>query len=1570
MAMNAGGGKNKSNPWEIQKSFRDPVLEYIEIPSVYVENLIDTYDMQRIKDVAQSGLRSVFNAATHDRFSHSLGVYHLGKKAWKSLRMNIERVLDEESFTLKSGETVKISKFQDGKFIKELKPKLKDWENLFQMACLLHDIGHPAMSHTLEFLFDEIYTDLTRGEYDQAVTISREEYERFCRIREQWNDDKITARGLTLFQRELCKMLYDGKIPDKISGNPHERMSAYYILMGVERDGSSFAIADNSLAARIKELICSYNTFYELDQPEDEEYYVRCLRFMCRMIIGEAYPTEIYTDADIPEAFENSVKNCIIALLNGKIDADSLDYIARNSYSAGYDTNKVDVNRLCGAFSVRLRRNVLKPVFEKNALSVLEGFIGARNYEPSWLYSHHKIVYSIDVLYKCMYRCAVDILYRRDVDRWAEILLEEVKKDPFYPTLEGLEPYRPELSEDEVQQVLEPGREQQETLNRICYNLKMRSLAKDLEAPLLLAEKLLSHQFDEEFFALVKDEETQQVLTEEEQGILSDCDSNPSHQGLTVVALNILCRQTGELLESEIREVIGRAKRYLTRQIDRMKAGKPMECMDACRKFLEKLLARQSELLDIKSLYFSYILSPCRPFIAGGELFYRSNDSDIDALFKRLYYDIKRKDELKLNEWEQVYRELAQEYFERSYKRSLWKSYQEYLIFLEDIAKQSGLERSLVHQYFLELIQEGGGSIIFHNDRQDCANSDFASQKIYRLPEDTGGSKTAERNPRAVEFTRVFGALENKNFVIRIHQERYKDFSESIQVVFGEQIIPLGRIVPLAKKENVVFPYIFIKEKDKRNMGACRERLKEALAAYCAKRFDEGTRYAEESDWMSESTNGKIFRDVIHGDIEIPRKYLSLIETKAFQRLRRIKQLSTADYVFPNAVHTRFGHSIGTFYVMGLLIRRFEEIFKQLNVQYSEAEIEALRVAALLHDIGHGPYSHNFERLPGTMKTHEEWTIEIIEKDAEIQKAIRDNFPYRDFTKMVTSYIADTGERTTLSFHGIFKALISSQLDADRFDYLLRDSYNTGIGYGKIDISAIIHGMTVTEYRNKFYVCISENVLSYVEQYLFGRYKMYDSVYHSGYKVFSEGLVLKILEYVRKKPELVQDSGEANLKALLENNLSLEEYLNLDDTYINGLFSRWQEIDKRPMDPEEDSMLVVKRGLLAEMCRCLLNRRGYERIYVMNQKSGDIYSFRQELERLFARYAPGFETRLDTLNSFIFDKREFRAYRYVQVEKEKEKNYGAKLWVLTNDGILKDFAQVSPIFSAEAGTERWSAYRSYIYYNEALLRKELDDLECGQKPVGPENRSRLLEEIRQLIQNTNLRQHIEIEEKYSCSKSDIERIKSSLENPKGSFDSYRIEKNAVYPVEQRDRYYDTDDLLLAKNNCSLRCRIKGNRYVFTIKKPTPKDAFDAESQFARFEYKLETDSAELTDAFSFIEANLREIFDGGQIVLTRETINDILKNTLEVENQRYKYYVSDGSGKGTFRFSVCLDQVLFKHGGESREDYQTEVELESDYVHRVSMKFFTRIIEQLMEGGHVHEKDSKYKKGLKTFGLL
>lgn len=276
---------------------------------------------------------------------------------------------------------------------------------------------------------------------------------------------------------------------------------------------------------------------------------------------------------------------------------------------------------------------------------------------------------------------------------------------------------------------------------------------------------------------------------------------------------------------------------------------------------------------------------------------------------------------------------------------------------------------------------------------------------------------------------------------------------------------------------------------------------------------------------------GKIIRDAVHGDIFVEDKFLKIIDTPEFQRMRRIKQLSVANIVFPSADHTRFSHSLGCFYVMKQIIAHFDSIFGKMGIEVSKQDKDIALLAALLHDIGHGPFSHAFEDIHpkgAAQVSHETWTSRIITcHSGTIYKQIEETFGKGTAEKV--SELIEKQRRVKSSeenyiiekidIFSVLSSLISSQLDADRLDYLVRDAYNCGVSFGKIDIQRIISALSLTVYDNQYYVCVPEKYIGDIEDYLLARYHMQSVVYYHDMKVQMEQIIQKIFSRAQKLHE-------------------------------------------------------------------------------------------------------------------------------------------------------------------------------------------------------------------------------------------------------------------------------------------------------------------------------------------------------------------------------------------------------------------------------------------------------------------
>ena len=293
----------------------------------------------------------------------------------------------------------------------------------------------------------------------------------------------------------------------------------------------------------------------------------------------------------------------------------------------------------------------------------------------------------------------------------------------------------------------------------------------------------------------------------------------------------------------------------------------------------------------------------------------------------------------------------------------------------------------------------------------------------------------------------------------------------------------------------------------------------------------------------------KVFRDPVYGYVHVYDQLIwDLIQTKEVQRLRRIKQLGGTYMVFHTAEHSRFSHSLGVYEMARRIIRA---LMHQETVLSEEERLLVLS-AALLHDLGHGPFSHSFEAVFSVR--HELFTERIIMEDTEVNRVLEGY--QKGFAKKVRDVINKTYPNPLVI------NIISSQLDADRLDYLLRDAYFTGAPYGEIDVERILRTMRVV--NNKIVYKVSG--MHAIEDYLMSRYQMYWQVYlHSAGRSF-DLVIQRMLHRVR---ELIFEGYEFNchlgaIKDLfLEEEPSVETYLKFDDStilYYASLFAEEKDL--------------------------------------------------------------------------------------------------------------------------------------------------------------------------------------------------------------------------------------------------------------------------------------------------------------------------------------------------------------------------------------------------------------------------
>jgi HD superfamily phosphohydrolase len=296
----------------------------------------------------------------------------------------------------------------------------------------------------------------------------------------------------------------------------------------------------------------------------------------------------------------------------------------------------------------------------------------------------------------------------------------------------------------------------------------------------------------------------------------------------------------------------------------------------------------------------------------------------------------------------------------------------------------------------------------------------------------------------------------------------------------------------------------------------------------------------------------RIYRDPVHNIIRLPTDtdegvlMMNLIDTPEFQRLRRIKQLGLGLYTYQGAEHSRFTHSLGAFHLMTRVLDRLSERY-----DISSEDRVAARAAALLHDVGHGSFSHVMEKVLNFH--HESWTVQVIlSRDTEIGRLLSSYS--ESLPGMIASIIEGKFQPAALA------QLVSSQLDVDRMDYLLRDSLMTGAKYGIYDLEWIINALAIDEAMDRIYV--AARGIYAVEEYLQARYYMFRQVYFHRTLRSAEAVLRSILrralELLEAGQEVWYASDTAFEKILRRQSLTITEHLQVDDSDVLFHIKQWQ----------------------------------------------------------------------------------------------------------------------------------------------------------------------------------------------------------------------------------------------------------------------------------------------------------------------------------------------------------------------------------------------------------------------------
>lgn len=324
-------------------------------------------------------------------------------------------------------------------------------------------------------------------------------------------------------------------------------------------------------------------------------------------------------------------------------------------------------------------------------------------------------------------------------------------------------------------------------------------------------------------------------------------------------------------------------------------------------------------------------------------------------------------------------------------------------------------------------------------------------------------------------------------------------------------------------------------------------------------------------------------RDPIHGLIRVTEIEFEVMDTPEFQRLRRIKQLALADLGFHGAVHNRFGHSVG---VMHVASKMAEHLMNPRLIRLSKQELQDIRLAALLHDIGHGPFSHISEYLlkhfssesankENIEEIHEAISHRIIADSKSLRKTLGNPRIERILNILST-------EQPNPDFK---HDLVSGPLDADKMDYLLRDSYFTGVKYGVFDLDRLINVLTITVENKQKRLAAKREGVQTVEQYVLAKYFIAHQVYqhrirHITDKMIIEGVIAAVKEGNRELRKLYDYRSTSDY---------ITQYLKWDDESVFESILR----NKKPSSTASSYFKMLRnRQLLTELANCRLDELG------------------------------------------------------------------------------------------------------------------------------------------------------------------------------------------------------------------------------------------------------------------------------------------------------------------------------------------------------------------------------------------
>lgn len=399
-------------------------------------------------------------------------------------------------------------------------------------------------------------------------------------------------------------------------------------------------------------------------------------------------------------------------------------------------------------------------------------------------------------------------------------------------------------------------------------------------------------------------------------------------------------------------------------------------------------------------------------------------------------------------------------------------------------------------------------------------------------------------------------------------------------------------------------------------------------------------------------------RDPIHGFITLSEIESKIINTPVFQRLRKIKQLALASLVYPGANHTRFEHSIGTFHVASLIAE------KLLQGKEHEEIRRVIRLSALLHDIGHGPFSHVSESIlekysnnsSHQEKIHESITMRIIEQNKDLHK-----FLSEEEIKKIKGLLSGNSVDFPL-----MKDIVSGPIDADKMDYLLRDSYFCGVKYGVFDLYRLLNTLTFFEEFADKQIAINYGGVNSLEQFVLAKYYMTKQVYLHKIRLITDAMIVRAIELGIEADEIDFLKELYNFKDKNDEKY-LKIYLEYDDERISN------------------DIIYNSKGFAKEIFDMLQERRLFKKIFSEKLETLEIseQKVKDKLINISASENDTLRKKIESeVSIFVNCKKEYvisNSYTIKSV-REMSRNSEGSIIIIDNNGNKRKFEEESTVF--------------------------------------------------------------------------------------------------------------------------------------------------------------------------------------------------------------------------------------------------------------------------------------------------